>query len=215
MSSTPIHDILKHIEDKKLSKICDKKNLYNFFLKHCVINIIFRKQWKENMSRYDYGHFIHYSDEGFALLVLENNIIRYREMRDCPVEPNQQNEENEDEEDEHEYVYSQPIYTTLTKKGKQSPGKGWNDASKTQFKVYSKFVQQKRQNQLWMNNERHKSIKQRVLRDSNESNKCQKRNIVDNDKQMSTAEEMKLNQFIVVSINNTEWLKNVVRVWSM
>ena len=58
-------------------------------------------------------------------------------------------------------------------------------------------------------NERNKSIKQRVLRDSNESNKCQKRNIVDHDIQISTTEEMEWNQFIVDSINNTEWLNNV------
>ena len=209
ISKTPMHDILKHIEENNISKIYDNKNLHYFFLKHCVINVISRKKWKENMSRYDYSRFIHYTDEGFALLVLENNVTRYREMRDRAIKSTQQTANNEDEEDEYEYT--QPVYTTVTKKGKRSSGKGWNDAGKTRFKVLSKIVQTKRQNQLWLT-QRKKSIKRRALADSNESNKRQKRTIVDHDQQMSTSEELEWNQFIADSINDTEWINNAVGV---
>ena len=87
-------------------------------------------------------------------------------MRDCAFQSNQQTGGNEDKEDEYEY--SQPIYTTMTKKGKNYQEKDGMMQVNTQFKVYSRFVQKKRQNQLWIN-ERNMSIKQRALRDSNEN----------------------------------------------
>ena len=68
-----------------------------------------------------------------------------------------------------------------------------------------------RQNQHWMK-ERNKAVKLRGLMDTNESSKRRKQNSDEHEKNMSTAEEMEWNQFIVDSINNTEWLSNVVGV---
>ena len=68
------------------------------------IEMINDKEEFYKLTGVNYSCFIHYIDEGFALLVLENNISRYREMRDRAFQSNQQTEDNEDEEDEYEYT---------------------------------------------------------------------------------------------------------------
>ena len=92
-----MHEILKIIESGNITALLENKCLHYFFLKHCVINVISRKKWKENNTRYLFNCYIHASDKGFALIVLENNIIRYREMRDREKNKLNGNNNNEDE----------------------------------------------------------------------------------------------------------------------
>lgn len=209
-STTPMHDILKLIEENKISLLYENKNLHYYFLKHCVINVVSIKRWKENISRYDYSRFVHPSDEGFALVVLENNIIRYREMRDRELEMNEANNEDDDDDD---HDYTQPLYTVVTKKGRKSSGKGWTDKGKMRFQEFTQFVRNKRQNERWME-DRNNAIKSRALRDFNESNKRQRLDFdAHNDEpQMSKNEETAWNQFLSDNINDSEWLNNAIGV---
>lgn len=211
ITTTPMHDILTIIEENRLPTLYENKNLHYFFLKHCVLNVVSRKKWKENITRYVYSRFIHPSDEGFALVVLENNVTRYREMRDRDNRIDGQDAEARD--GEQEYEYTQPLYTTVTKKGHKSTGKGWTDKGKLRFQHYTEFVQTKRQNQQWLN-DRNNAIKRRALRDSKEWKKRKRSSDNDygNDKRMNSNEESAWNKFIVDNVNDTEWFNNVVGV---
>ncbi len=211
ITTTPMHDILTIIEENRLPTLYENKNLHYFFLKNCVLNIVSRKKWKENITRYVYSRFVHPSDEGFALVVLENNVTRYREMRDRDNRIDGQ--DTEDRDDEQEYKYTQPLYTTVTKKGLKSTGKGWTDKGKLRFQHYTEFVRTKRQNQQWLN-DRNNAIKRRALRDSKEWKKRKRSSDSDygNEKRMNGSEESAWNKFIVDNVNDTEWLNNVVGV---
>ena len=211
ITTMPMYDILTIIEENRLPTLYENKNLHYFFLKNCVLNVVSRKKWKENITRYVYSRFIHPSDEGFALVVLENNVTRYREMRDRDNRIDGQ--DTEDREDEQEYEYTQPLYTTVTKKGLKSTGKGWTDKGKLRFQHYTEFVRTKRQNQQWLN-DRNNAIKRRALRDSKEWKKRKRSSDNDygNGKRMNSREESAWNKFIVDNVNDTEWLNNVVGV---
>lgn len=210
-TSTPMHDILKLIEENNIAALYENKNLHYFFLKNCVINVVSRKKWRENVTRYVFSRFIHPSDEGFALVVLENNITRYREMRDR--EKNVTNQEDEHQDNHQDHDYSQPSFTVVTKKGHKSSGKGWSDEGKTKFKNYTIFVKNKRQNKQWLH-DRNKAVKRRALRESKDSKKRKRSsdNDTEEDKRMNSSEEKEWNRFIFENVNDTEWLDNVVGV---
>ena len=210
LPKTPMHEILKIIESGNITALLENKCLHYFFLKHCVINVISRKKWKENNTRYLFNCYIHASDKGFALIVLENNIIRYREMRDR--EKNESNGSNNNE-DEAEFEYSQPLYTTVTKKGKRTTGKGWSDDGKTKFKEFTMLIQRKRRNKQWLTN-RGNYIKKKALYDSKNSKKRKRSSENDSQgsKRMNSAEEEAWNKFLVDSVNDTEWCNNAVGV---
>ena len=205
-----MHDILHIIENNTISTLYENRSLYYFFLKNCVINVVSRKKWKENVTRYVYSRFIHPSDEGFALIVLENNVIRYKEMRD--KESNVHNNTNGNDDDD-DIEFTQPLYTTVTKKGLKSSGKGWTDQGKMKFQQYTQFVKNKRQNQQWIN-DRNKYVKRKAMKESKDSKKRKRSsdNDTQGDKKMSTSEEQAWNKFIFDNVNDTEWLNNVVGV---
>ena len=206
----PMHKILNIIESGNINALLENKCLHYFFLKHCVINVISRKKWKDNNTRYLFNHFIHPSDEGFALIVLENNIIRYREMRD---RENVESNDNNNNENEVQFKYSQPLYTTVTKKGQRSTGKGWSDDGKTKFKELTLLILRKRRNKQWLTN-RSTYIKKKALNDSNDSKKRKRssENDTQGSKRMNSTEEEAWKQFLLDSVNDTEWCKNAVGV---
>ena len=108
--------------------------------------------------------FIHSSDKAFVLIVLENNSKQYKEMAERE-KTNVSTENNANEEDNVEY--SQPLYTTVTKKGQKYSGKGWSKQVKDLFIDYIAFVKKKHRNNKWMNR-RSEYVKKRASKDNNE-----------------------------------------------
>ena len=207
-SVTPMYDILDLIENGNYENLYENKNLHYYFLKKCVINVVSRKKWKENITKYTFNRFIHPSDEAFALIVLENNSKRYQEM----AEREQTNVSTDDNANENEKVeYSQPLFTTVTKKGQRSSGKGWSKQGKDLLIDYTEFVKRKRRNNEWMNR-RSEYVKNRALKDSSKKRKRSSENDVEDNSKMSTSEEQKWNKFIQDSVNDTEWFDNMVGV---
>ena len=123
VSRTPITmtEIVKRIDDGDAKSILINKDLHYFFLKHCVVNVVTKKKWKDNCARNDYYKSITPSDEGFAFVVIDNNIERYRAM--------QQNTDPDYKD------FTQPRYTTVTttKGAANNVGKGWNDRGEMEF----------------------------------------------------------------------------------
>ena len=205
-----MYDILDLIENGNYENLYENKNLHYYFLKKCVINVVSRKKWKENITKYTFNRFIHPSDEAFALIVLENNSKRYQEM----AEREHTNVSTDDNANENEKVeYSQPLFTTVTKKGQRSSGKGWSKQGKDLLIDYTEFVKRKRRNNEWMNR-RSEYAKKRALKENNDSRKHKRSsdNDVEDNAKMSTSEEQKWNKFIQDSVNDTEWFDNMVGV---
>ena len=105
------------------------------------------------------------------------------------------------------------MYTTVTKKGKRSTGKGWSDYGKTKFKELTMFIHRKRRNKQWLTN-RSTYIKKKALNDSNDSKKRKRssENDTQGSKRMNSTEEEAWKQFLLDSVNDTEWCKNAVGV---
>ena len=190
--------ILSLIDEGNAQDILKKSDLHYYFLKHCVINVITRHKWKDNCARNDYYKFIHPSDEGFALLVLDNNAERYRDMLNHP---------NKDKK-----LYAQPKYTTVTStKGTKSFGKGWTDVGKKQFQSYTEMICNKRQDKTWLER-RSKSIKKHVYRDRKNSKKRTFKDVDTSlDREMNKDEKNRWNEFMMESVNNmADWTNNSV-----
>ena len=99
---TPVHNLTgQAIED-----LFNDKSLYYYFLKKCVINVITRSKWKENCTNYDFDWNVHPTDESFALLVIDNNLDRYRDMVQRP--------------DVSKHLLIPPKYKTVTKVGQKN-----------------------------------------------------------------------------------------------
>ena len=47
----PMHEILNIIKNGNINALLENKYLHYFFLKHCVINVISRKRWKDNNTK--------------------------------------------------------------------------------------------------------------------------------------------------------------------
>ena len=75
LPNMPMHEILNIIENGNINVLSENKYLHYFYLKNCVINVISRRKWKDNNTRYLYNSFIHHTDKGFTLVVLEYNVI--------------------------------------------------------------------------------------------------------------------------------------------
>ena len=124
-------------------------DLYYFFLKKCVINVITRSKWKENCTTYDYDQFIHPTDEAFALLVLENNSKRYNDM---VLRPGLKIED-----------YLSPKFTTITRnkdKEKRLQVRGWSDSGKMRFLEYTMMIRKQRGDKKWIDSKK-KTIKKK------------------------------------------------------
>ena len=190
-SRTPITmtEILKRIDNGDAKSILMNKELHYFFLKHCVINVITRKKWKENSARNDFHNFITASDEGFAFVVIDNNIERYREM--------QRNTDPELKE------FTQPRYTTVTIKGAaNNVGKGWNDKGKIEFQRYTEMVMEKRSEAAWLE-KRARAIKKFANKERS-NNKKRLYDDIDNDNALAMDKEAKdrWNQFMMNSVSS-------------
>ena len=189
-SRTPINmdAILKKIENGDTKAILLNKDLHYYFLKHCVVNVITRKKWKENCARNDFYRFITPSDEGFAFLTIDNNIERYREM-----------EVNTDPDFKH---FAQPKYTTVTMKGaSKNIGKGWNDKGKIEFQRYTELVIEKRSDKTWLE-KRARAIKKLVNRERKDNKKRLYDEMDTENEVMDNEAKQRWNQFMMNSVSN-------------
>ena len=189
-------EILNLIDHGDARGIFQTKELHYLFLKHCVINVIAKKKWNENCERNDYYKFITPSDEGFALVVLDNNIERYWDMV-----------KNDDPENKD---FVQPRYTSATKNGmSNNVGKGWNDRGKMEFQRYTEMIIDMRKDKSWLE-KRARNIKRCANR---ERKKTKKRSFDDigneEDNSMDREEKSKWNQFMLSSINNMSSETNI------
>ena len=189
---TPITmtEVLKRIDDGDAISILANKDLHYFFLKHCVVNVITRKKWKENSARNNFYNFITPSDEGFAFVVLDNNMKRYRAMQ-----------ENTDPDYKD---CTQPRYTNVTNKGAaNNVGKGWNDRGKMEFQRYTEMVMEKRRQKTWLE-KRARIIKKMVNRDRNTNKKRSYDTFESNNSEDCMDKEAlnRWNEFMMNSINN-------------
>ena len=101
--------LLKLIEENKLEKLYENEYLYFLFHYVCVVSVIFRTKWKRfKLHRYYYDY-VTPSDEAFAIIVLENNLERYKERGDSNID---------------EESYSQKTKYTITNE-KRLKGIGW------------------------------------------------------------------------------------------
>ena len=75
------------------------------------------------------------------------------------------------------------------------------------------FIHRKRRNKQWLTN-RSNYIKKKALKDSKDSKKRKQssENDTQGSKRMNSAEEEAWKQFLVDSVNDTEWCKNTVGV---
>ena len=182
-------EILNCIDNGDSSSIFQNKELHYFFLKHCVINVISRKKWNDNCDRNDYYKYITESDEGFALVVLDNNIERYLEMMK--------------NDDPNKKDFAQPKYTSVSKKGMPNHiGKGWNDRGKMEFQRYTEMIINKRKDIVWLE-KRSRGIK-RVANRERQRQKKRSYDDIDNDEFncMDTEEKNRWNNFMLASVNN-------------
>lgn len=192
--------ILNLIENKKINDLFDDESLYYYFLKICVVNVITRSKWKENCTNYDFDRFIHPTDEAFALLVLDNNLERYRDMANRP--------------DVSKHLLIPPKYTTVTKMGQKTQVRGWSDSGKLQFQQYTQFVRNVRSKNDWMIKTR-KSVKRKCKKEFRNRRKRKDRDVIDDDdsiKKMNREEINNWNSFLSETVNNDDWYTNSVSV---
>ena len=182
-------EILKRIDNSDAKSILVNKELHYYFLKHCVVNVITRKKWKENCARNDYYNYITPSDEGFALVVIDNNIERYRQMQ-LNTDPDFKD-------------FEQPKYTTVTNKGAaNNVGKGWNDKGKIEFQRYTEMVIEKRSERSWLE-KRARVIKKMANREHKHNAKRLYDDISnDNNIAMDDEAKEKWNNFMMNSVSN-------------
>ena len=194
-------ELLNCINNGDSSSIFQSKELHYFFLKHCVVNVISRKKWNDNCDRNDYYKFITASDEGFALVVLDNNIERYMEMTK--------------NEDPNIKDFGQPRYTSVTKKGMMTNhiGKGWNDRGKMEFQRYTEMIIDKRNDLQWLER-RSRGIKRVANRERQKRNK-RSYDDIDNDEypnSMDSEEKTRWNNFMLTSVNNMNNISNMTPI---
>ena len=108
--------LLEMIKCDNIEEIFNDKVLHYYLMKMCVVLVIGKRKWKEYCGKKNFDEFIHPSDESFALLVIENNLNRYKDM----VKAQNKNEKN----------ISKPKYTMVTRKGEKTMCKGWSDEGK-------------------------------------------------------------------------------------
>ena len=199
--SITMTELLKCINNGDSSSIFQSKELHYFFLKHCVVNVISRKKWNDNCDRNDYFKFVTASDEGFALVVLDNNIERYMEMMK--------------NEDPNIKDFGQPRYTSVTKKGMLTNhiGKGWNDRGKMEFQRYTEMIINKRNDLQWLER-RSRGIKRVANRERQKRNK-RSYDDIDNDEypnSMDSEEKIRWNNFMLTSVNNMNNISNMTPI---
>lgn len=193
-------EILNCIDNGDSSSIFQSKELHYLFLKHCVVNVISKKKWNDNCDRDDYYKFITASDEGFALVVLDNNIERYMEMMK--------------NEDPNIKDFGQPKYTSVTQKGMTHHhiGKGWNDRGKMEFQRYTEMIIEKRKDLVWLE-KRSRGIK-RVSNRERQRRKKRSYDDIDNQQYncMDNEEQTKWNNFMLSSVNNMNSMSNITAI---
>jgi len=72
-------DLLKYGQDKNVEKILESGNmeLIYYFVITCVSNSTGKRKWNKFSHRKKMNEFVTYSDEAFALIVLENNADKW------------------------------------------------------------------------------------------------------------------------------------------
>jgi len=187
--------VLKLIQENKCDEILKQKTLHLYFLKKCVVIVTGKRRWKENAGNEDYDMFVHPSDESFAMLVLENNILRYKDMvKHKSTNPN---------------FLSTPRYTTVTRKGQKTMSRGWSDVGKLRYKKLTKMIIEMRSKDEWIK-DRRKYIKRKCSKHKNQKRKRIDDNDYNYQKQMNQEEKNTWDNFIYNSINDLNWGSNTV-----
>ena len=79
-----MHELLKFIKEKNSTPKGNKNQHFSFSNIVSSTKCQERSGWKTSQGTYTVNLFIHLM-KFFALIVLENNIIQYRKMRDCDI----------------------------------------------------------------------------------------------------------------------------------
>jgi len=196
-SKCQMQEILDLVKTSNVHKNYSSKNLFYYFVTTCVVQVIGRTKWKENSMIHSYNKFIHATDESFALLVLENNCMRYEDMverksmKGCVIEPK---------------------FTTINIKGAKTLKRGWSDVGKIRFQYYTKLVLQYRNNEQWLNDKSKYIMKKckkkygKRKRDSNDDHQTE------TNKRMNQEEKDEWNNFLCENMNNKDWIANSVAI---
>ena len=192
-------ETLNCIDNGDSSSIFQNKELHYLFLKHCVVNVISKKKWNDNCDREDYYKFITASDEGFALVVLDNNVERHMEMMK--------------NEDPNIKDFGQPKHASVAKKGTTNHvGKGWNDRGKMEFQRHTEMTIEKRKDLAWLE-KRSRGIK-RVANRERQRRKKRSYDDVDNEECncVDDEEQTRWNNFMLSSVNNMNSMSNITAI---
>ena len=97
------------------------------FLSLVCKHVITKSKWKKYKESIPYYEFVTESDEAFAILIMDNNLIRYKDMinlgeckRDC---------------------WSQPKYTRMGS-DRRTVGRGWSSEGKLKYFELTKAIQE-------------------------------------------------------------------------
>jgi len=187
--------ILNFTKTKQASRIYQSRILYYYFMSTCVAQVIGKNKWRENCAVNNFPRFIHPTDESFALLVLENNCERYKDM----VKNNSM-------------VGSlvEPLYTTVNRKGDKTFKRGWSDVGKMRFIELTDAVMEFRKKEDWVL-VNTKFIIKKSQRRYNKRKIDEDGNDISN-KRMNKYEQDKWNNFLYRNMNNKEWINNYAPV---
>ena len=190
-------EILSLIDNGNAESILKCRHLHYYFLKNCVINVTSKKKWRDNCSRNDYFKFVTPSDEGFALVVLDNNIDRYMDIYN--------------NSDPNKTIFEQPKYTNVATKGvKDTVGKGWTDKGKLEFQRYTEMIIDTRRDKTWLER-RAKTIKKMANRERKQNKYKRKYDDIANEPEvMSIEAKNRWNRFMLSSVNDLSEIDTMV-----
>ena len=189
--------ILDLIENGNADLIFKCKHKHYYFLKNCVINVISKKKWRDNCTRNDYFRFITPSDEGFALVVLDNNYDRYMDIYN--------------NSDPNKTIFEQPKYTNVATKGvKDTVGKGWNDKGKMEFQRYTEMVIEQRKERTSLER-RARIIKKLSNKERKHSNNKRRYDDIEDETEVMNIEaKNRWNNFMLSSVKELSEMENMV-----
>ncbi len=133
-----IHKLLHLIYTNNIEDLYhDELACYTQFLENAVAMVVGQKNWKKNVCEKKYYEFVTVSDEAFALLVLDNNCLRYFDM--LHNDPIDAEDKRKMTMKEVKKKWIRPRYTIMS--GSNNGGsKGWTMEGKKKYQYYYHFV---------------------------------------------------------------------------
>ena len=142
---------------------------------------------------YSFDKFVHPTDEAFAILVLENNCDRYKDMA---------------ERNDMTATSTSPKYTKATRRGQKYQSKGWSDLGKIRFQELTSTVIQYRSNKKWLEDMTRIVLKKCKCKAN--KRKREESDEFDTERQMNKNEMQDWNSFLLNTMDNSQWIKNTV-----